>query len=252
MTRKHVKYGWHRDVPDHRDMMYSFQRPTVLPLMVDLRSQMPAVYNQGELGSCTANAIGALLQYNEIIQGKQDISSPSRLFIYYNERVLNKTVDSDSGAQLRDGIKSLNTWGFCSESIWPYDITKFKDKPDQISYDVAIKEKVEKYERVPQTLSGIKSALSNGHPIAFGITIYESFERYSVSQTGIIPMPRDTETCLGGHAILMVGYDDAKQVFIVRNSWGDSWGDKGYFYLPYAYAIDQNLAADFWTVTLIP
>jgi len=125
------RYGWIRDLPDHRDFMYSVPVATLqaLPSSVDLRSHCPPVYDQGQLGSCTANAIAGALQFDEIKEHKNGPSTPSRLFIYYNERVIEGTVTSDSGAQLRDGVKTVAKRGICPAKVWPYDISKFAVKP---------------------------------------------------------------------------------------------------------------------------
>ena len=125
------RYGWIRDLPDHRDFMYSVPVATLqaLPSSVDLRPHCPPVYDQGQLGSCTANAIAGALQFDEIKEHKNGHSTPSRLFIYYNERVIEGTVTSDSGAQLRDGVKTVAKQGICPEKVWPYNISKFAVKP---------------------------------------------------------------------------------------------------------------------------
>jgi C1A family cysteine protease len=138
------------------------------------------------------------------------------------------------------------------ESDWPYVISKFKQDVTAKFKDVALKHKVISYHRVPQNLDSIKTALANElHPISFGFLVYESFETTAVAKTGIVPMPKAKEQCMGGHAVLIVGYDDAKQSFIVMNSWGSSWGDKGYFYLPYTYVTNSKLASDFWLIKVV-
>src|SRR6202171_5535853 len=125
------KYGWAPDLPDHRDHLYSAPQPVLakLPPKKNLQSGCPPVYDQGQLGSCTANAIGGAIQFTQMQEKLATIFMPSRLFIYYNERVIEGTVASDSGAQIRDGIKSVNQQGDCSEDLWPYDISKFADQP---------------------------------------------------------------------------------------------------------------------------
>ena len=243
-------YGWVPDIPDQRDLTYSAPLRVLksLPKKVDLRPQCPPVYDQGQLGSCTANAIGAALQFNQMKQGQKSFT-PSRLFIYYNERVMEHTVNEDSGAMIRDGIKSVAKQGAPSEAAdWPYVISKFRTKPPKIAYTHALKYQAILYQRLPRTLDQFKGCLAAGFPFVFGIGVYESFESAAVARNGIVPMPKKTEQSLGGHAILAVGYDDAQKRFIVRNSWGTDWGLKGYFTLPYAYLLDANLADDFWTI----
>ena len=171
---------------------------------------------------------------------------PSRLFIYYNERVLEGTVNIDSGAQIRDGIKTVAIQGACDESSWMYNISKFKTKPTANCYKTALKDVVTKYERLID-MTSYKTALANGYPFVFGFTVYQSFESEQAAKNGIVAMPGKNDEPLGGHAVMAVGYDDDKKWFIVRNSWGSTWGDKGYFYLPYDY-FKSNLTSDFWVI----
>jgi len=243
------RYGWTPDMPDQRDHQYV---PTIqtIPQVVDLRSSLPAPYDQGQLGSCTANAIAGALQFD---QAKQKLTSvmPSRLFIYYNERVLEHTVNSDAGAMIRDGIKSVATIGVCSETLWTYDINKFAKKPPDTCYQDGIKHLALTYKRLTQHLNKMQACLAEGYPFVSGITVYESFESPLVAQTGMVPMPEHTERALGGHAVLACGYDNDKQMFLMRNSWGSDWGEKGYFYLPYAYLLSGDLSSDFWTIRTV-
>jgi C1A family cysteine protease len=245
------KFGWVKDNVDPRDRKFKITAPHELPSIVDLRQYCPPVYNQGELGSCTANALGAAFQFEQIKQKKQDFI-PSRLFIYYNERALEGTINEDAGAMIRDGIKTMVKDGVCSESMWKYDIWKFKTKPNNDCYRVALDNQVLEYLRIsPHTLYEVKHCLSDGYPVAFGFTIYESFMSDEVARTGIASMPKPGEQSMGGHAVLAVGYDDNKQALIVRNSWGEKWGINGYFYLPYGYVEQSGLSADYWTIRLV-
>jgi C1A family cysteine protease len=173
---------------------------------------------------------------------------PSRLFIYYNERVIEGTVDSDSGAQLRDGVKAVAKLGICPETDWPYDISKFTQKPPAKAFTDARRDLARNYLRIPQVLSQMKGCLAAGYPFVFGFTVYQSFESAAVAKSGKVPMPRANEQVLGGHAVCAVGYDDAQQSFIVRNSWGPRWGKQGYCFMPYTYLSDPQLASDFWTL----
>jgi C1A family cysteine protease len=248
------RFGWIPDLPDHRDHMFAAAREvlTALPAAMDLRPQCPKeVYDQGQLGSCTGNAIAGAIEFDEIKQKAADIFTPSRLFIYYNERVVEGTVNSDAGAQIRDGIKTVAKQGACHEQIWPYDITKFRAKPSKAAYTDGTKHTAVQYQRLIQSLTEMKGCLAAGYPFVFGFTVYESFESASVAKTGIVPYPSTGEKVLGGHAVLAVGYDDASQRFIVRNSWGSGWGMKGYFTSPYSYLTDNNLADDFWTIRMV-
>jgi C1A family cysteine protease len=243
-------YGWVPDIPDHRDKMYAAPAHVLkaLPPSVDLRPQCPPVYDQGQLGSCTANAIGGALQFEQMKQGETSFT-PSRLFIYYNERVMEHTVSEDAGAMIRDGIKSVANLGAPPEvPDWPYVISKFKQKPPAKAYKDALKSQAILYQRLNQDLDQLKGCLADGYPFVFGISVYESFESQAVAKTGKVPMPKPDEKNLGGHAIMAVGYDDTQKRFTIRNSWGTDWGMKGYFTLPYEYVTDNNLSDDFWTI----
>ena len=249
MARKIQGYGWNPDIPDGRDLMYAAPPEVVaqLPDKVDLRPQCPPVYDQGQLGSCTANSIGGALEFDQIKEGQQPFT-PSRLFIYYNEREIEGTVGSDSGAQIRDGVKSVNQLGAPPETDWPYDISKFTEKPPQQAYDDGAQHKAILYQRLTQTLNQLKGCLAAGYPFVFGFVVYESFESQEVASTGQGQLPKAGEKQLGGHAVLAVGYDESEQRFIVRNSWGAGWGMQGYFTLPYPYLLQQTLSSDFWTI----
>lgn len=246
-------YGWVPDLPDNRDFMFAapVEDLASLPASVDLRPQCPKeVYDQGQLGSCTANAIAGALEFEQMKQGLKPFT-PSRLFIYYNERVIEHTVTTDSGAQIRDGIKSVGSTGAPPETDWPYNIPEFAVKPPAPAYKDAPLGKALQYQRVPQVINQMKGCLASGYPFVYGFTVYESFESPEVAKTGVAPMPAASEKVLGGHAVVAVGYDDALQRFISRNSWGSGWGMAGYFTIPYAYLTDNNLADDFWTVRMV-
>ena len=247
------RFGWVPDLPDARDHLYSapISRIGPLPAKVDLRKKCPAIYDQGQLGSCTANAIGAAIQFDRMMQKLKPDFVPSRLFIYYNERVIEGSVPYDNGAQIRDGIKSVATVGACDEALWPYVISKFATKPPAPAYAKAAETKAASYCRVARTLNQMKGCLASGYPFVFGFTVYEGFESDAVAKTGVLDMPAAGEAVIGGHAVLAVGYDEAKQRFIVRNSWGTKWGQDGYFTMPFAYLMDNNLSDDFWTIRLI-
>jgi C1A family cysteine protease len=248
------RFGWIPDLPDIRDHMYSAPQPTLatLPSTVDLRPNCPPVYDQAELGSCTGNAIAGAVHFDRKKQALSPDFVPSRLFIYYNERVIEHTVSQDSGAMIRDGIKSISKLGVCRETPeWPYNIEQFAQKPPADAFTEAKKHKAVSYSRLVNTVPQMKGCLASGYPFVFGFSVYESFESQAVAQSGVVPMPQSDEKLLGGHAVLAVGYDDAQQRFLVRNSWGSGWGMAGYFTMPYAYLTDSNLADDLWTVRII-
>jgi C1A family cysteine protease len=247
------RYGWIPDLPDQRDRVFATPVATLeaLPPRIDLRPGCPPVYEQGDLGSCTAQAIAAAIEFDQQKQAQTDGFTPSRLFIYYNERVIEGTVDEDSGAMLRDGIKSVAKQGAPHETLWPYTIPKFRTKPTGAAYRDAEKHQALLYQRVPRTLAQFKGCLASGYPFVVGFSVYESFETSVVARTGDVPMPRVREEVVGGHAVLAVGYDDARGRFLARNSWGSRWGLAGHFTLPYEYLLDDGLSDDFWTIKLI-
>ena len=238
-------YGWKPDIPDQRDYLYSAIRPVIrVPGEVDLCESCSQVENQGTLGSCTAQALAGNLEFldNKVDSIYTDVS---RLFIYYNERALMDSVDYDSGASLRDGIKSLKNFGVCEEKLWPYRIRKFTTKPSLKCYEDALEHKIESYHRI-ESLREMLVCLADGYPFVFGFTVYESFESVKVRRTGVVSMPTKKEIAIGGHAVMAVGYNQKKKRFLVRNSWGESWGMSGYCTMPFEYL--ETLAGDFWTV----
>ena len=245
------KYGWKPQIPDFRDHKLELTTPVNLPAKIDLAvaHSYPAPYDQGNLGSCTANAIGAALEADQLAQHYPSIWTPSRLYIYYFERAMEGTINQDAGAMIRDGIKVVSTKGAPKESTWPYDISKFAVEPPQSAITEGMQHEAIAYKAVNQDLNSLKTALYNGFPIVFGISVYESFESESVAKTGVVPMPSHTERCLGGHAILLVGYDVRYKSFKFRNSWGTGWGAGGYGFLPFEYVTNPQLASDFWTIT---
>ena len=222
-----------------------------VPDRVDLRPKCPPVFDQGQLGSCTANAIGNAYRFDLLKQRKAAVFVPSRLFLYYNERAIEGTVKTDSGAMLRDGIKTLAKQGVCGESTWPYEIDRYADKPPASAYREGLLHQALSYQRLNQDSMQMKGCLASGFPIVFGFSVYESFESPAVARTGQVPMPGSGERLVGGHAVLAVGYDDRRQQFIVMNSWSAAWGDEGYFHMPYAYLASPQLAGDLWTVRTV-
>jgi C1A family cysteine protease len=244
-----ARYGWRRDSPDYRDHLYAAP-PSVmasLPASVDLRPQCPPVYDQGQLGSCTGNAIAGAVEFERMRQNLT-VFTPSRLFIYYGERVIEGTVGSDSGAEIRDGIKVVATAGAPPETDWPYDVSRFAEQPSAQAYADAKDDVATQYQRVTQSLVQMKGCLASGLPFVFGFTVYESFESAEVASTGQAPMPGPIESVVGGHAVVAVGYYDSVQRFLCRNSWGLGWGMAGYFTLPYAYLASADLASDLWVI----
>jgi C1A family cysteine protease len=245
-------YGWQPQLPDLRDARLSIPATTALPSEVDLSAtpDMPPVYDQGQLESCTANALAAAVDFDNHLQTKQFLT-PSRLWIWYQERLMEGHVDQNVGAQLRDGAKVVAKLGVCRESVWPYDPASFAQAPPQQDYTDALQDRVLKYAAVPQDLWSLKSVLASGRPIVLGITVYSELESPQVAATGIVPMPNPGDKVVGGHAVVLVGYNDAVDRFLVRNSWGTGWGKQGYFELPYLYVTSPSLAGDFWVLQTV-
>ena len=216
-----------------------------LPPVVDLRPYMTQIENQETLGSCSANAAAGAYEY--LINRNQGINTydVSRLFLYYNTRVLMGTEDEDSGGFLYSVLEALHQKGICNEELWPYKIKKFAQKPPKECYQEAKGNKIEKYEYVDTDLDTWKSVLAQGYPIIFGMQIFDSFQ---TPRRGLISLPRRNDNNLGGHAMLCVGYSDPDNVFIVRNSWGTQWGDGGYCYIPYDYMMSDLNNGDSWII----
>jgi C1A family cysteine protease len=246
------RYGWVPDRHDERDFLYAAPVPVLktLPVSVDLRPQCPPVYDQGQIGSCTANSIAAVIEFDLLKQNLPDFV-PSRLFIYYSERVMEDSVATDSGAQIRDGIKSVSKVGVCNEVTWPYDPPQLTTKPSDVAYLEALAHTAVEYQRVAQTAAQMKGCLADGYPFTFGFKVYSGFESEEVARTGMVPMPKWYQRSLGGHAVVAVGYDDTKGCFIGRNSWSAAWGMGGYFWIPYKYLLSPSLTSDLWTIRVV-
>lgn len=247
------RYNWRPDLPDQRDFLFRLAPvgpqfvPEKLPKHVDLRPNCSPVEDQGHIGSCTGNALVGALEFLELKTVKTKFVDLSRLFIYYNERLLEGHTNQDSGATLRDGVKALAKWGVCPETQWKYTESNVLKKPPARAYTDAKDHAISRYVRL-QTLDEMKHCIAHGFPFAFGFSVYESFESAEVARTGVMPFPTSTERLLGGHAVLAVGYDDDSRRFFVRNSWGKSWGMDGYFTMPYEVVEKPSLATDFWVV----
>src|SRR5438045_8492861 len=224
-------FGWMPDLPDNRDHLYSapLAKLRVLPTKADLRRHCPKVYNQGEIGSCTANAIAAAIEFDRKKQKLRDFI-PSRLFIYYNERSIERSVPLDNGAQIRDGIKSVAKQGACPETKWSYDDTpadsntnlwphgaKPRQKPPASCYKDAKKFRAVSYQRVDRPLSQMKGCLADGLPFVFGFTVYDSVESANVARTVVLQIPQPREGDVGGAAHLAVCPDDSAAPYMLRN-----------------------------------
>jgi len=250
-ANRRSKYHWLRDKPDFRDHIYQLAPLSIIPTSVDLRQYCSTIEDQGNLGSCTGNAIAGQIELIDRKNGK--ILDVSRLFIYYQERVLENTVRYDAGAYIRDGIKACYTWGAPRETTWPYIISRFATKPSTAAYAEALTRKVTGYSRCTN-FTAVKNALAAGNPVTIGFNVYASFEGNLNNTTGMMPYPNvRTEQYLGGHAVCLVGYNDNLNGgrFIARNSWGTNWGDRGYFYMPYQVIQNTSMSSDFWLISAV-
>jgi hypothetical protein len=230
--------GYIPDVPDGRDHWRDAAAPFA-PARFSLRSKFPAPYNQGPLGSCVYNAMAGLLEYKHGVG-----TTPSRLFGYWNARYLDGTWQKDAGTSIRQGVKATVNWGWCPESEWPYDVARFAVQPSADCYSHARPHCITQYARISQGHAYIKGALLADDPVAFGFQVWEQYQK--VGADGKVAMPAGKH--LGGHANLIVGWDDAIECYEIRNSYGEGWGDHGYGWLPYDYVLNPQLASDFWTV----
>lgn len=252
------RYGYLPDKEDKRDYLFrAVQKAEQLPRFVDLRPYCSKVRDQGELGSCTGFAMSYLREFMERknlpasswiqkLLFRMYLLSP--LFLYYQERVLEGTVNQDSGAEIRDGMKVLATMGVCREYKHPYIPLLFMNEPNKYAVRNALLYKITVYSRI-NTLMDIKSALAQKHGVVFGFYVYESFDTDEVADNGIMPMPERGEQILGGHAVFVCGYNDDTQRLLIKNSWGQEWGQAGYFEMPYTFVTPDNVA-DIWTATM--
>ncbi|HNF24755.1 MAG TPA: C1 family peptidase, partial [Leptospiraceae bacterium] len=236
--------------PASNAKVYSKGKVKKLPPKVDLRKFMTPVENQKDTNSCTANAVAGACEYLlKQAMGKKayDIS---RMFIYYNARAKTGDPIEDQGSVIQYAVESLQKLGACPEKLWTFDKAHVNKKPDKKAYEAAQKFKIKDKQSVPTDLQTMKEVLALGHPIIFGTQLFASFDECE-ENGGFVPMPSPKETgreSHGGHAMLIVGYSDPDKVFIVRNSWGKEWGDKGYCYMPYNYLANEKLTGDCWSL----
>lgn len=213
----------------------------LMPTSVDLRSKMDAIYDQQSIGSCTTNAVCSAIRYIN------HSFSPSRLFLYYNARKDYGEELTDAGSSIYGNVLSAQKAGVCSEQTWPYVISKFAQKPPVEAYTEALDYQLLKWSQVANDLESMKACLFAGYPFAAGLSCYQSFFK-AESAPYVVPMPTEKEQSLGGHCVLICGYDDEKKQFLLKNSWGVGWGDNGYAWIPYEYLTNADLGWDYWQV----
>lgn len=250
--------GWVQDKAGHVDpsamRLMAFQVGEIAPWS-DLRKEMPEVYDQGSLGSCTGQGLAAIFdhawrKYLESKGLRKRWLSPSRLFVYYEERVREGTIDEDAGAQIRTGIDVLAEVGVCRESRWPYRIERWRSRPPEKAYGEAPMYGVlHGYKLALGDGKSVRVALTSGRPVVFGALLYSGMGKITPRDT-LLEMPRKGERPQGGHCMVIVGHDDAAKTYLVRNSWGWRWGDGGHFRMPYAY-LNDRIAGDGWVVDAV-
>lgn len=247
-------YGWKPDPFDPHDRRLRFCNSQLQgqPPVASLLDRMPPVTNQFNLGACTGHAIAGLVGYRERTDGNPRLIVPSPLFAYYNARLVDGSTGYDAGATIRDTVEAVKRYGVCEEACWPYDVARFADRPPARCYDQAATWKVVDARRVSQAVPDLRACILAGDPVCFGFKVYTGFEKSVTARTGIVNLPGPDEYPLGGHAVLLVGYNDYEGRFTVRNSYGADWGQGGYFTMPYAYLVNPELADDFWCVGVIP
>lgn len=218
---------------------------------VDLRPLLTEVENQGATNSCAANAVAGAYEY--LVQRhlpEDETYDVSRMFIYYAGREEMGGPIEDEGSVLRYLIQSLKTKGAPSEETWPFDTDRVNERPSDEAYTEASEFVVEDALHIATDLHTWKCALTEGHPIIFGMKLFDSFDAHR--KPGLVPTPTAAEVgraSHGGHAMLAVGYSDKDKVFIVRNSWGPKWGDGGYCYISYDYLVNPKYNfGDTWII----
>lgn len=260
LTPNNRGLGWRRQSLDSRDHTYAAPPHVVghLPDMVDLRPQMPPIFDQLTLGSCVANAVACLLQFERMKRSLPEGKHvPSRLAIYYGARQIEGAVDSDAGSEIRDAIKYVARTPVPFEDGpggWPYDIAKFRDRPPVGKFKDS---GALQYRQVPQSATQLMASLAEGWPVAFGFNCYSGLDSPEMEKNllsdhdaGRLIMPKQNEASLGGHAVVLAGYDAPNRTFLVRNSWGSGWALRGYYLMDFEYICRADLASDFWNLRL--
>lgn len=258
-------FAFKRDfAPEHARPKRHLMGVRLLPPRVDLREVHSAPglwceWDQGSLGSCTTHPVlqSVLLllarKHKHTKEGGGDGGAPaelSRLFLYYQERLFDGDVGGDGGSTYTTAVRVLRETGCCTEALWPYRVAQFAQRPPRACYQEARRVRLKAEEWIAPTEHSIKQCLADGYPICLGLAIHESFQTAAVARTGQVPLPRSAgatkgaaDAHLGDHAVLLCGYDDATRRFLLKNSWGAQWGERGFFYVPYEYVLGGEFVA---------
>jgi C1A family cysteine protease len=248
-TQQRPKYGWKRPAVPHKNKLKLLAIKDDLPNSFDLNDKMPPVYNQLDLGSCTSNATDAAFAVAINNCGIKDKSGRSRLFTYFNARTIDGSIHEDSGTTIDATIEGIQKKGACSETLYPYYSQYFANLPPAKCYEEGKAYSNISAHQVDQTQIQIEHAIYQGYPVIFGMTVYSAFETEAVASTGVVPMPKEGEAVLGGHAMVIIGYNKETRLFTCRNSWSSTWGKSGNCFIPYDYLLNENLACEFWVIT---
>ena len=246
-------YGWKREPKDKRDFKPMFMPTMALPDKVDLRDWNSAVLDQDGLGACGGFGYSVGIRESMLNKHGHVFERLSPMYAYYYARVIENSVGIDSGCYIRDLFKVGAKQGTTLEALYPYNPDLFREAPNTQANRAAERYKITSYHRLTG-LTDIKIHLAKGYSCVFGFVVRESFESLAVARTGHMPMPKWNEKRLGGHAVFCCGYEDdytwpGGGYLIIKNSWSPNWGDKGYFYMPYAYLkgwFNLNVS-DIWT-----
>ena len=250
-------FGGKRDVHDQRDVIRTYgagERPT--DTKHDLVQYISHVYDQGSLHCCTANALCSAYGLELMRQSMESNSvyeyfDSSRLFLYYNSRLYDETTDRNTGVSVRHAFKSMKKYGLCTEASWPYDEQNFSVEPSSSCYQEGLGNSIANYSRLDQDIDEFRACLKAGYPFTVGFKIYSSFWNLENNISWLMPVPTDDEIRQEKpllHTVLAVGYDDDTQRITILNSWGRSFGNDGYFYMPYEYILNNKRAFDFWKI----
>ena len=237
------KYGWKPDAVKDTHLLMALPRPQKFPLKFSWSKMFPACYDQGQTSSCTGNALAGVLEFDRIKEKKPDVT-PSRLFLYYNGRAKEGGESQDDGAQIRDVVDASLQLGYCDEKVWPFDEAQVCAKPSEEAYQEGLKNLAAKRARLFQSMRAIKASLLTGFCPVVGIQVYDGLESEEAARTGIVHLPTASEQYQGGHAVVIVGWDDDRKAWHMRNSWGPQWGDGGYFWLDFDYILNPQLSSD--------